>query len=283
MLFVFLLFIVIFLSGNGRVYGQCNTVSLQIIDQPACEGADPNQNCQVESSKTTYNCWLENGKCVTDYYWTGCYDENVDGTLQCVFHSNLVKIDCDNPPGQGGGGGFNWFSCPDWTWLTCGTTSEADAQNKYACTNRAYCDNYFSPELIGAECAWNNAGDPTKWICQSNCSCCPTGSYRSCTQGSQYTVDVRIELPLDEAGIAAKVSCVQWHGHDDIFVSNDCLPIGTGCNTYENRWGDEFQDWQLTCIHNDCGCATPPTPTPPAPKKSARTSKPRGTIFAAAT
>jgi len=216
-----------------------------------------------------------------------CYSSEIDCSQfgECTVSDCAWILDPGEPTptpgggGGGGGGGFNWFSCPSGQVKSCESPAEALAQNKYACTNRAYCDNYFSPELIGGACAYQDNGDPYKWDCQWNCSCCPTGSYRSCTQGSQYTVDVRIELPLDEAGIAAKVSCAQWHGHDDIFVSNDCLPIGQNCNNHDGQW----QDWQLTCIHNDCGCATPPTPTPPAPKKSARTSKPRGTIFAAAT
>ena len=251
MLFVFLLFIVIFLNGNGRVYGQCNTVSLQIIDRPACEAADPNQNCQVESSKTTYYCWLENGKCVTDYNWTGCYDENVNGTLQCVFHQNLVKIDCDNPPGQGGGGSFEYQVCPDWTWLTCGTTDEAQSQGKYACFYKSYCNNYFFPSSLDAPAPCNE--NPASAMCRANCSCCPIDSYRSCTQGSQYTTTVTVDLTNEsvETRNAKKVSCNQWHGHDDIFVSNVMT------RDYYNAWGDHLQDWDLTCITNTCGCVAP--------------------------
>ena len=164
-----------------------------------------------------------------------------------------MLLDCSDSSGGGGGGGFNYSSCPADQVLSCGLAAEAQAQGKYACLYKSYCDTYFFPSLFQAPAPCNE--NPASAMCQANCSCCPTGSYRSCTQGSQYTVDVRIELPLDEAGIAAKVSCAQWHGHDDIFVSNDCLPIGQNCNNHDGQW----QDWQLTCIQNTCGCVAPPT------------------------
>ena len=278
---VLLLSLPFFSAKVMRVYAVtfCGQVTRQAFISNECASAVPAQNCAVDTYPDTYSCFLDDqNRCVYWYKWQGCSYQSTNPP-SCHYDQNYVLLDCSDSSGGGGGGGFNWFSCPSGQAKSCGSPSEALAQNKYACTNRAYCDNHFSPELIGGACAYQDNGDPYKWDCQWNCSCCPTGSYRSCTQGSQYTVDVRIELPLDEAGIAAKVSCVQWHGHDDIFVSNDCLPIGQNCNNHDDQW----QDWQLTCIHNDCGCATPPTPTPPAPKKSARTSKPRGTIFAAAT
>jgi len=277
---VLLLSFLFFSAKVMRVYAVtfCGQVTRQAFISDECETvAVPAQNCAVDTYPNTYNCFLDDqNRCVYWYPWQGCSYQSTDPP-SCKYDENFVLLDCSDSSGGGGGGGFNYSSCPADQVLSCGLAAEALAQGKYACLYKSYCNNYFFPSLFEAPAPCNE--NPASAICQSNCSCCPTGSYRSCTQGSQYTVDVRIELPLDEAGIAAKVSCAQWHGHDDIFVSNDCLPIGQNCNNHDGQW----QDWQLTCIHNDCGCATPPTPTPPAPKKSARTSKPRGTIFAAAT
>ena len=186
-----------------------------------------------------------------------CQEQGWGSEYQCFDQCCVIPAGGGGPTPTPGGGGYNWFQCPAGTGKSCGLPSEADAQNKYACTNRAYCDNYFSPELIGGACAYQDNGDPYKWDCQWNCSCCPTGSYRSCTQGSQYDVTVTIDLTNEsgETRNAKKVSCAQWHGHDDIFVSNDCLPIGQNCNNHDGQW----QDWQLTCIQNTCGCVAPPT------------------------
>ena len=123
----------------------------------------------------------------------------------------------------GGGGYYDYSHCPAGQAKSCGTESEAQAQNKYQCVYKAFCDNYFSPELIEAPAPCNE--NPASAMCQTNCSCCPTGSYRSCTQGSQYTVNITIDLTNQsvEERNAAKVSCAQWHGHDDIFVSRTSL------------------------------------------------------------
>ena len=251
-----ILALIVFSLNGSEVKAQaCGQARNYYVTEGSCESADPNNNCAVNPDDETYSCLTWNGACTYLYEWTGCYKECPVGVCRCVWYHSYKELPCGDYGGGGGGGGFNWFSCPSGQAKSCGSPSEALAQNKYACTNRAYCDNHFSPELIGGACAYQDNGDPYKWDCQWNCSCCPTGSYRSCTQGSQYTVDVRIELPLDEAGIAAKVSCVQWHGHDDIFVSNDCLPIGQNCNNHDGQW----QDWQLTCIQNTCGCVAPPT------------------------
>ena len=269
--FLSLVFVVPFQTVRAGAVG-CVDCCISASD---CAGYARYEACSPMTGATYYACGTRHPSGRGDCIW---------GCGVCNVCNNYPSGDCgiayeNSCSGGGGSGDYQYFKCPDGQVKSCGSPAEADAQDKYKCFNRAYCDSYFSPELIGIGC---DADNPAKANCQWNCSCCPVGSSRTCTQGSPdtvYTVDVRIELPLDEAGIAAKVSCAQWHGHDDIFVSNDCLPIGQNCNNHDGQW----QDWQLTCIHNDCGCATPPTPTPPAPKKSARTSKPRGTIFAAAT
>ena len=161
----------------------------------------------------------------------------------------------------GGGGYYDYSHCPAGQAKSCGTESEAQAQNKYQCVYKAFCDNYFSPAFIGDGC---DADNPAKAMCQANCSCCAPGSSRSCTQGSQYDVTITIDLTVTdgvpnesvEARNAKKVSCAQWHGHEDIFVSNVMT------RDYYNEWDDHLQDWKLTCIQNTCGCVAPPTPTP---------------------
>lgn len=155
----------------------------------------------------------------------------------------------------GGGGYFDYTQCPAGQAKSCGTEFEAQAQNKYQCVYKAFCDNYFSPEFIGDGCDVDN---PAKAMCQANCSCCALGSSRSCTQGSQYDVTITIDLTNEsvEAREAKKVSCNQYHGHDDIY---------TGTNVKTADWWvgtDHFQNWKLTCIQNTCGCVAPTTPTP---------------------
>ena len=267
-------FMVFGLSGSEVKAGKCGEVTRENILSDDCD-IDRYPSCNPPANPYVYNCFTEGTKCVYWYHWEGCYYNNNNGDPKCDPHQNSVKLDCsDTSGGGGGGGGFNWFNCPSGQVKSCESPAEALAQNKYACTNRAYCDNYFSPELIGGACAYQDNGDPYKWDCQWNCSCCPTGSYRSCTQGSQYTTTVTIDLTNEgpETRNAKKVSCNQYHGHDDIFVSNDCLPIGTGCNTYENRWGDEFQDWQLTCIQNTCDCVAPTPTSTTAPTPTSTTA-----------
>jgi len=264
---VLLLSLPFFSAKVMRVYAVtfCGQVTRQAFISDECASAVPAQNCAVDIYPNTYNCFLDDqNRCVYWYLWQGCSYRSTNPP-SCHYDHNYVLLDCSDSSGGGGGGGFNWFSCPSGQVKSCESPAEALAQNKYACTNRAYCDNYFSPELIGGACAYQDNGDPYKWDCQWNCSCCPIDSYhRSCTQGSQYDVTVTIDLTNESPQTisAKKVSCNQWHGHNDIFVSNDCLPIGQGCNTYDNRSGDKLEDWQLTCIQNNCDCVTPPTPTP---------------------
>ena len=259
---VLLLSFLFFSEKVMRVYAVtfCGQVTRQNVNEYDCDNyAKPAENCAVDTNPNIYNCYLDDqNRCIYNYHWEGCSYQANNGYPICHYDDNYVLLDCSDSGGGSGGGDFNWFSCPAGDTKTCGLAAEAQEQGKYACLNRAFCDNYFSPELIGDACAYNDNGDPTKWICQSNCSCCPTGSYRSCTQGSQYTVNITIDLTNQsvEERTAAKVSCAQYHGHDDIFVSN------VKTRDYYNQWDDHLQDWDLTCIQNTCGCVAPPTPTP---------------------
>ena len=255
-LFAFLLFIVIFLGGGNRlIYGQaCNDLSIDIIDRGVCELADPTQYCQVEPFRQDIPCWRENGKCVSFYYWSGCYDQYINNRLQCVFHESLMKIDCESPEGgTGTGPSYIYNRCPSGQSLSCGSSTEAEAQNKTSCLYRETCNKYFWPSSIRTPAPCNS--NPVSATCNSNCSCCPSGSSRTCTQGSQYTKNITIDMAWDTAQREAlKVTC---NTHDDIFISN--------VKTRDYWWGDEdhYQDWRLTCRTNTCGCVAPTaTPTP---------------------
>ena len=172
-------FMVFGLSGSEVKAGKCGEVTRENILSDDCD-IDRYPSCNPPANPYVYNCFTEGTKCVYWYHWEGCYYNNNNGDPKCDPHQNSVKLDCsDTSGGGGGGGGFNWFNCPSGQVKSCESPAEALAQNKYACTNRAYCDNYFSPELIGGACAYQDNGDPYKWDCQWNCSCCPTGSYRS--------------------------------------------------------------------------------------------------------
>jgi len=188
-----LLSLIVFSLSSFEVKGAegdwCGKATRQDIDNADCD-IDRYPSCNPPASNgITFNCYIHGMKCEYNYAWEGCYYEIDQGIGKCKLEQNSVKLDCsDTSGGGGGGGGFNWFSCPSGQAKSCGSPSEALAQNKYACTNRAYCDNHFSPELIGGACAYQDNGDPYKWDCQWNCSCCPTGSYRSCTLGTSCII-----------------------------------------------------------------------------------------------
>ena len=257
---VLLLSLPFFSAKVMRVYAVtfCGQVTRQAFISDECESAVPAQNCAVDRYPYTYNCFLDDqNRCVYWYQWQGCSYQSGNPPF-CQYDENYVLLDCSDSSGGGGGGGFDWFKCPAGQTKSCGLPSEADAQNKYACTNRAYCDNYFSPELIGGACAYQDNGDPYKWDCQWNCSCCPTGSYRSCTQGvDPVTISINVNKCTQGDHIcnnertAALASCGQWHGHDYIYTGEKVKT-----KNYE-----ESEDWDLTCIPNDCSCVAPPTPT----------------------
>jgi len=215
--------------------------------------------CKPVSEIKKFGCYdNDDGKgCVTTYEWAGCYWQGEPDV--CKREANNVTVSCDGSGGDPGpgGAGYVYTRCPAGQALSCGTTTEAATQNKTDCLYRKTCNKYFWPSSVGLGCGAQN---PITATCNWNCSCCPLGSSRTCTQGSQYTKNITIDMAWDTAQREAlKVTC---NTHDDIFVNNDCLPIGQGCNTYENRWGDNLQDWRLTCRTNTCSCVAPPTPTP---------------------
>ncbi|KKP67415.1 MAG: hypothetical protein UR63_C0014G0015, partial [Candidatus Roizmanbacteria bacterium GW2011_GWC2_35_12] len=114
-LLVFLFFIVVFSVKVNRVYGQCGTVFFDFISEPSCREANVNLGCPVEPERPELTCWndLETGKCVGIYYWTGCYDQNIEGVLQCVHHKSVIKIDCESPEGgTGTGPSYIYNRCP---------------------------------------------------------------------------------------------------------------------------------------------------------------------------
>jgi len=153
------------------------------------------------------------------YY--SCVNKNPEGLGDCRIGAGVCnycngnpdcEIACENGcSGEIGGGYYDYTHCPSGNVLSCGSSTEAQAQNKYGCFYKAYCNNYFFPSSSGAGC---DADNPAKANCQWNCSCCPSGSYRTCTQGSQYDVTITIDLTNQsvEEREAAKISCAQWLG-----------------------------------------------------------------------
>jgi len=242
-------------AAEGDKCGQVTRKNIYDLD---CDiGNYP--SCDVPTNDIIFDCHIYGTKCQYNYAWEDCSYQYNNGDPSCETYHNTVRLDCsDTSGGGGGGGGFNWFSCSSGQVKSCESPAEALAQNKYACTNRAYCDNHFSPELIGGACAYQDNGDPYKWDCQWNCSCCPTGSYRSCTQGvDPVTISINVNKCTQGDHIcnnertAALASCGQWHGHDYIYTGEKVKT-----KNYE-----ESEDWDLTCIPNDCSCVAPPTPT----------------------
>jgi hypothetical protein len=131
--------------------------------------------------------------------------------------------------------------------LSCGTATEAATQNKMGCTYRKTCNKYFFPSTIGfpAPCSVKN---PVSATCYSNCSCCPSGTSRSCTLGVAYTKDVLIDIAGDSvANEAAKVTC-NGTSHGDFLrdlANND--PNPRLVSEYCDRWGC-YENWRLFCI-----------------------------------
>jgi len=114
-----------------------------------------------------------------------CQERGWESEYYCFDQCCVIPTSGGGPTPTPGGGGYDWFQCPAGTGKSCGSPAEAQSQNKYGCLYRSYCDTYFSPELIGAGC---DADNPAKAYCQWNCSCCPTGSYRSCTLGTSCII-----------------------------------------------------------------------------------------------
>jgi len=142
-----------------------------------------NPDCLPRTRIDKFGCYDDNnGKgCVTTYAWSGCYMENG----KCSLEEHNVTVSCDGSGGGPGDNGYEYISCPADQGLSCGSTTEADAQNKYGCFYRSFCNKYFFPSSIGLGC---NADNPAKADCRTNCSCCPTGSYRSCTLGTSCII-----------------------------------------------------------------------------------------------
>ena len=181
-----MVFMIFSLSGFEVKAESCGQVTRKNIYSFDCK-IQSYPSCDLPTNDIVYNCYTEGTKCVYNYAWEDCYYNSNNGDPKCDMAYNTVKLDCsDTTSGGGGGGGFNWFSCPAGQVKSCGSPSEAQAQGKYACLYKSYCDTYFSPELIEAPAPCNE--NPASAICQWNCSCCPTGSYRSCTLGTSCII-----------------------------------------------------------------------------------------------
>ena len=165
---VLLLSLPFFSAKVMRVYADtytfCGQVTRQAFNSDECDAAVPAQNCAVDRYPDTYNCFLDDqNRCVYWYKWQGCSYQST-ASPSCQYDQNYVLLDCSDSSGGGGGGGFNWFSCPSGQAKSCGSPSEAQAQGKYACLVKSFCDTYFSPELIEAPAPCNE--NPASAICQ---------------------------------------------------------------------------------------------------------------------
>lgn len=84
----------------------CGTATYQIVKSNECDVATP-PSCSAPIKKITINCWIEDGKCITRYAWTGCYSyyNPLTKEYSCGERSNLLRnYDCDVAGGGGGGG-----------------------------------------------------------------------------------------------------------------------------------------------------------------------------------
>jgi len=232
LLFLSLFFTLFINSVKSQAY--CGVGQYEYVLKDECIAADPNNGCSTTTYTVNWNCYKNAyDECVMNYQWVGCYSvwDDVNKIYECEPKFNSTTLPCGYASGGGSGGSYVYTKCPTGTSLSCGSTTEAAAQNKTDCLYKATCNKYFFPSLITFPAPCNE--NPVSAMCYSNCSCCPSGSYRTCTQGSQYDVTITIDFTNQsvEEREAAKVSCAQWHGHDDIFVSN------TRTRNYYDRFG----------------------------------------------
>jgi hypothetical protein len=154
-------------AGGTMCFGCCNSVS-------DCEGyAQPNACANASPSNPGVS-------------YISCINKPVGDKGDCYAGCGVCSICNGNPECEviasnycsgSGGGYFDYAQCPPGQAKSCGTESEALAQNKLggqpnqlACVVKAYCDNYFSPSFLGDSC---DPDKPWKSYCQTNCSCCP--------------------------------------------------------------------------------------------------------------
>ena len=203
----------------------------------------------------TTECVDREGSCMFDTpTYQGCRPGLFPYTNICVTQSGSGGwAGCDEfaaPPLPNNN--FDYIRCPSGTALSCGSSAEAADQNKTFCGYRITCNKYYWPSniTVPAPCNQNN---PVSATCNFNCSCCATGTSRTCIQGSAYIKSITREVCAqgdNECNVARSVALVTCNTHDDIFVFNKLV------KKYENRWGDKLEDWNLICRVNTCKCIT---------------------------
>lgn len=195
-----------------------------------------------ECEPSTY-CTPCNPGCIT--YEGSSYE------LVCPYIGDCTaKIILCDPPECVPSNDYQYQHCPPGQSTTCGSTAEAVSQNKALCTYSRTCNESLWVSSYGLPlCGASNILGTCYW----NCSCCPTGDARVCTQGAEYNDLVYIDKTLSGAEKRIRREMCPHNAHDDIFVRNLRLADSGG-----------YEVWRLWCIPQTCRCssAAVPTPTP---------------------
>ena len=109
-------------AGTIGCYGCCQNAS-------ACAGYARYEACSPMTGATYYACQNKNQAGWGDCIW---------GCGICNICNNYPAEDCgiayeNNCSSGGGGGDYQYFKCPDGQVKSCGSSSEAQTQNKYGC------------------------------------------------------------------------------------------------------------------------------------------------------
>jgi hypothetical protein len=226
---VFIVFCFLFLLTDNEVFSTCSTNGFYFSYEPACDCV-PETQCNLQTQTTEYST------CTSDR----CQK------LWWICDTPCVAPTIANDP-------YDYTKCSAGKYLSCGSSAEAVDQNKNFCGYRITCNKDYWPSSIDLPAPCNQ--NPVSATCNWNCSCCSTGTSRSCTTGAIYNREITIDKTNYTAlEIAkAKTTC---NTHDDIFIDNTLI------RAYTNKWDEQLEDWRIRCRENTCVCRAQPTSTP---------------------
>lgn len=188
----------------------------------------------------------------------GCYSTNDCPNNQCCW----IDVPAVGMCSQGTPRHYS-PQCPSGQVLSCGSQTEQYANQ--GCTAILKCESMF-PSTWGARplpdpC--DPAGGGMSASCFKNCSCCPTGTSRSCTNGANYTYTTYSTSSVNTRGNTVWTDPRTCQTHDDAWISS--VEVIPGCT---NQEGDGLScPFTTTCKQITCSCnavggcsgLTPPT------------------------
>ncbi len=221
----FLIFLILeFFVSSKQIYAECYPgAGVQTFPNCDCVGSCVQEACPANPP----------GPCV-GYFTTefNCSADRCTGQIR----------QCTSTTCTSGGGNYVPLSCPAGSVLSCGAQGEQYANA--ACTTQQICDSRYFPSYIGANCGGSNND------CYKNCSCCATGTTRSCVDGGNYVWTTT--ATRDAFGNWSSEKYCQ-NNHDDTWISSADPWWPLSCEALRLNEGDTC-NFNTTCHKSTCSC-----------------------------